>query len=495
MVNYYSYRRRIGPHAIFVRYLLAAFILFVLFISGCAQQTPDVWLTETEYSDFREIPGVTADEIAAIESLQANNSTLVFGMPEGVSSFHNEKGNLTGFSVFLCEWLSDLFDLSFAPRVYEWDDLLRGLSDLEIVFTGALAPASDYIAYQTGPIAERTIITVSLDSYATEHTQTHHRIPAYGFIVGSGVRNTFMNMVDLSYSTVLFPNYTSAYDALMNNEYDMLIVDSDAEVVFQQYPDLKIETFSPIVYNMVTLSTSDPTMSPIISVVQKYLDVGAGFDLAEMQARGKTAFLRYQLYHMLTDEERAYFDLHQNPAAVIPVAIDSDNYPNSFFNDQADEWQGIVIDILDRIETITGFTFGTVNTKDDSWSTILGMLEDGTAALTGELIPTPEREGRFLWAKEAYQIDYYALLSSADLPNINIRQVGNLRVGVMAETAYAEVFSTLFPYHERTVYYYSMNDMFNALAGGEIDLLMASRNQLLSATNYMEMTGIKENMV
>ena len=495
MVKYSPLKRNIAPAALFRRYLIAAMILFVLFVAGCAPVTPQVTLAETEYMHYTEIPGVTEEEIAAIEALQTISAPLVFGMPEGVSCFENERGALTGFSVFLCDWLSELFDLDFIPEIYEWDDLLRGLASRDIVFTSALSPASDYIAYQTGPIAERTIITVKLDTPAAGDSYAHFGIPAYGFIVGSGVRNAFMAMADLSYTTVMFPNYASAYEALAAGEYEMLIVDSDAEIVFQKNSNLRIEPLTPVTYNMVTLSTSDPAMSPVISVVQKYLDVGAGYDLADMQARGQTAHLRYQLYNMLDDDERAYFDLHQNPAAIIPVAIDADNYPNSFFNDQADEWQGIVIDILEEIETITGFTFGTVNTRYDSWGTILAMLENGTAAMTGELIPTPEREARFIWADEAYQIDYFALLSSADLPNINIRQVNNLRVGVMADTAYEEVFFALFPHHERTVFYLSNNEGFTALARGEIDLLMASRNLLLNATNYMEMTGIKENLV
>jgi len=495
MVNYYLRTGIVGPVAFIKRCLCAALVLAVLLAAGCSAPPPQVMLDDTVYTDFRDIPDVTEEEIDAIEKIQAAGAPLVFGMPEGMSCFTNERGELTGFSVLLCEWLSDLFGLTFVPETYKWNELLQKFAARDIDFTGALSPVNDVTVFQTEPIAEQAIITVKLEKAAAGQIVSGYRDAAYGFIEGSGVKKAFEAVTDLSHIALMFPTYYSAYTALANGDYDMLIVDSDAEIVFQKYENLVIEPLVPTVFNPVTLSTTDPALSPIISVVQKYLVVGAAFDLDDMQMRGNTAYLRYQLYSMLNVEERAYFDLHQNPAAITPIAIDPDNYPNSFFNEQEDEWQGIVIDILDEIETITGFTFGTVNTKDDQWSVILNKLESGVAALTGELIPTPEREGRFLWTDEPYQVDHYALLSSADLPYINVRQVGNLRVGVMAHTAYEEVFFTLFPHHEKTVLYYSNTEMFNALGKGEVDMIMASRNQLLNATNYMEMTGIKENLV
>ena len=497
MVNLYRFLDNARPIAFFRRCLCAALVGVLLLMAGCQAQTTHTALAEISYTNFRDIPEVSRDEIAAIEKLQQSGESFVFGMPEGISCFPNERGELTGFSVFLCEWLYNLFGLQFTPQIYEWDELVRGFAGRSITLTGAFSVTVDNTdtIFQTEPIAENSIITIMLENPVLRPAGSDTWTSFYGFIEGSGVIHAFEASEGNTHPARMYSTYSSAFEALRNGDIDKLIVDRDAEIFFKSYPGLRIETLYPPVYNLVTLSSSDPAMVPIISVLQKYLDVGAGFDLADMQARGNIAYSRHLLYSMLNEEERTYFDLHQNPAAVIPVAIDPDNYPNSFFNEQEDEWQGIVIDILDEIETITGFTFGTVNTKDDQWSVILALLESGGAALTGELIPTPERQGRFLWTDEPYQVDYYALLSSADLPYINMRQVGNLRVGVMAETAYEEVFFDIFPHHGKTVLYYSNTEMFNALARGDIDLLMASRNQLLNATNYMEMTGIKENMV
>jgi len=467
-------------------------------MSGCTTQTPQLSLAETDYTNFRDIPGVSRDEITAIETLRQSGESFVFGMPEGISCFPDERGELTGFSVFLCEWLYELFDIEFTPAVYKWNELVRGFSGRDIHLTGAFSVIEDDTAtvFQTEPISENALISIVLDDPAVRPAQSGAWVSFYGFIEGSGVIYAFeASEGNIIHPARMYPTYNSAYEALKSGDIEKLIVDDDAKIIFQSRPGLKIEALDPSVYNLVTLSSSDPEMAPVISVVQKYLNLGAAYDLADMRARGNKAHLRYQLYNMLNDEERAYFDLHQNPAAVIPIALESDNYPNSFFNEQADEWQGIVIDIITEIEAITGFTFGTVNSKNDNWSTVLAMLEDGTAAMTGELIPTPERENRFLWADSAYQTDYFALLSSADLPNVNIRQVSQLRVGVMVNTAYAEYFYELFPNHELVIKYTSNYEGFQALANGEVDLLMATRNLLLNATNYMEMTGIKENLV
>ena len=497
MVNFYHFLKHLGPVAYLRRCLCAALVIILLLISGCSAQTPQAVIAETDYTNFRDIPGVTRDEITAIETLKQNGESFVFGMPEGISCFPNERGELTGFSVFLCEWLYGLFGIEFTPAVYKWNELVRGFSGRDIHLTGAFSVIADDTdtIFQTEPISENALITIVLDGSALPPARSDNWVSFFGFIEGSGVIHAFEASEGITHPARMYPTYYSAYEALKNGDIEMLIVDSDAEIVFQALPGLTIEALDPSVYNLATLSSSDPAMAPVISVVQKYLAYGASYDMADMQARGNKSHLRYQLYNMLNDKERAYFDLHQNPAAVIPIALESDNYPNSFFNEQADEWQGIVIDILTELEAITGFTFGAVNSKNDNWSTILAMLEDGTAAMTGELIPTAERENRFLWADVAYQTDYFALLSSADLPNINIRQVSSLKVGVLINTAYSEYFFELFPNHENFIEYSNNYDGFRALANGEVDLLMATRNLLLNATNYMEMTGIKENLV
>jgi len=447
-----------------------------------------------EYADYKVIPGVTAGENEAIEHLRASNAAFVFGMPEGAACFRRMgDGTLDGYAVLLCSWLSELFGLTFTPALYEWDALLNGIDAREIHFTCAISSSLNGEIFKTEPIAERTVITVTRDSVNLSDLGKTRPL-VYGFIEGSGVESVVVPIVGYS-QAVRFPTYASAYGGLESGEVDAILLDSDAESVFSTNMNVRIEPLSPVVYNMVSLSTADPTLAPIISVVQKYLENDAAKILVDLNTRGREVYLRHKLYLMLDEDERVYLRLHQNPAAVIPMAMEYDNYPNSFYNEQVGEWQGIVMDIIKEIEAVTGFTFGIANSKNDNWKAVLEMLENGTVAFTGELIRTPEREGRFLWTDEGYLTDNYALLSSADFPDINIGQVLRLRVGLLAETAYAELFYSLFPGHPNVIVYNNNYDGFNALVGGDIDLLMATRNLLLSATNYLEITGIKANLV
>ena len=388
-------------YRIMKRCLCAFFCSIIIFLAGCSSARPRVSSDIVEYKHYKEVPGVTSEEIAAIEDMRARGAAFVFGMPEGEACFRRADGALAGHAVLFSAWLSDLFDIAFTPVIYELDALRNGVMERTISFTGASSP-----------------------------------LPQEG----------------------IFKTASS-------------------------------------IYNMVPLATADPALTPIISVVQKYLDSDAAGKLAELDAKGKTARLGFLLYQMLDEDEREYMKLHQNPAAVIPIAIVYDNYPNTFYNEKAGEWQGIAMDTLREIEAITGFTFGVVNSKRDNWSTVLTMLENGAGALTGELIRTSAREGRFLWTDTAYQVDNYALLSSADLPNINIMQVSRLRVGLLANTAYEELFYEMFPGHLFTTVYDNNDAGFKALTDGSVDLLMATRNLLLNTANYMEMTGIKINLV
>ena len=477
------------------RRIYALLSLLAVLFAGCGAAAQHSFVVN-DYTDFREIPGVAAHEIAAIENLQSAGRPFVFGMPAGVACFKTEAGALDGFSVLLCERLSELLGIQFIPKIFEFDELSAGLATLDIQFTGAF-PSSfggDKL-YSTDPIAERIIMTVSRNGTLNAAEQDKKDPPVFGFIEASGIEGVFASSTLRPHTSVRYPTYNSAYVGLANGVIDAIVVDSDAEAVYSMYQDIKLEPFSPSIYNMVALTTSDPTLIPVISVVQKYLESDATYSFSNLTAKGYKAYLRHKLYLSLDEEERAYMKLHQNPAAVIPIALSTDNYPNSFFNEQEQEWQGIAVDIIKEIESITGFTFSSINSKNDNWPEIMEMLENGSVALVNELIRTPAREGRFLWADAAYQIDYNALLSGADTPDINIRQVDRMRVGLLTNTGYAELFYELFPEHPDTVLYDNNYDAFNALAKGDIDLLMASRNLLLNATSYLEMTGIKANLV
>jgi len=114
-----------------------AIVLLIQF-SACGNQAalpPD---DRYQYASFRDIPGITGDEINAVEALQKEYASFIYAMPLSVEAFESANGEVRGFTASFCEWLTNLFGIPFQPRLYEWLDLLAGLETLEISFSGEL---------------------------------------------------------------------------------------------------------------------------------------------------------------------------------------------------------------------------------------------------------------------------------------------------------------------------------------------------------------------
>jgi hypothetical protein len=79
-------------------------------LSGCADRTAgdsDIAI----FTSFRDIPGITEEEIAAIEQLQRTRNNFRLSSLYGTEMFVGEDGRIAGFSAHLCRWLSELFEI------------------------------------------------------------------------------------------------------------------------------------------------------------------------------------------------------------------------------------------------------------------------------------------------------------------------------------------------------------------------------------------------
>ena len=483
---------RVGIMCLFRRIACAALLLcIVLPLAACAQSTTTDTVPElTPLSSFHDIPGITPVETAAIESLIASHERFSFAMMLGSDCFYDDNGVLQGFSPLVCAWLSDIFGVPFDPVIVEWDELQNGLRLQEYDFTSD-TPASwrDENGYfMTDAIAERSIRLFLAPGVNAETSSLR-----CGYLEGSVVVSELSSLLEPGSILVPVANLTQANNMLLSGDIDAFIGQETAEPVITA--QAAITTIPSVTYNTFSIATRNPAYRLIISAIQKYLESGGGYELNMLEETGNYLYLRRQLIASLTDEERAYLAVHQNPAAIIPVGIEFDNYPYSFYNAREGQWQGISVDLLAEMEKLTGMHFGYINSRNTDWATILSMLKSGEFAMTTELIRTPEREGQFLWAEAPYVIDNYALLSLSEYPNLNPSQVPRARVGLVIDTAYAEAFHELYPNHAYTVEYETTLAAFDALERGEVDLVMMARNLLLSATNYLERTGIKENLL
>ena len=476
--------------------VLLVCILAIIGLCHCkeaSQQKP----APPVYSDYRMIPGVTPEEIKQIEALKLSHKSFVYGMCATSETFYDPEGNIGGYSKFFTEWMSNLFGIPFVPAIVEWDKLISSLTSGAIDFSGDLASTPERLKayYMTGPIAERSIKIFRLIDTDTLEDILKRRPPNFAFYEGANTRALVTAVAEYPFNAVMVNNNNEVVQKLRSGEVDAFLIDAAMEEGLRIYEDVVALDFFPLIYTPVSLATRQSELAPIISVMQKYLDQGAIYQLIELYNKGQNEYRRHEMYQKLSTPERAFISRHLRGNKPILIANETSNYPASFYNAQEGKWQGIAHDVLKEVSMLTGLRFVPVNGPQDNWHTVLGKLESGEAAMITELLHTKERDNKFLWTFEPYIYDQYAFLSLVDHPDISINQVLHSRIGLLYGAAYTEVFHAWFPNHPNTVTFKRTEDIFDAMENGEIDLFMATKNLLLLVTNYMEKPGFKANFV
>jgi signal transduction histidine kinase/FixJ family two-component response regulator/ABC-type amino acid transport substrate-binding protein/HPt (histidine-containing phosphotransfer) domain-containing protein len=440
------------------------------------------------FASYRDIPGVTQGEVEAVERLRAARPALVYGMGLSTECFRREDGEIGGFAVLFCGWLTDLFGLSFQPRIYEWDQLLAGLRNRQIDFTGVLTPTPERLGryFMTSPITVRIIKYLRLSDGESLAEILRSRPPRLIFLEGSSTFRQVWRLLPAGCVTSFVRGYAQALAELRRGAADALVFENVGEAAFAGDEDIVSEDFFPPCFSPVSLATANPELAAVAAVAQKALDAGGGEQLARLYERGNKDYLRHKFRLRLTEEEKSYLQARLDSGQAIPVGLESDHYPSSFYNHDEREWQGVVPDLLAEMESLTGLRFRRAHEGIVPWDRLYGMLENGEIALLSDLVRTPEREGRFLWTGEPLLRDRYALLSRLDHRNVDINNIFNARVGFLRNTDFAEIFRQWFPDHSRAREYGSLAEATEALERGEVDLLMASENTLMAITNLME---------
>jgi signal transduction histidine kinase/CheY-like chemotaxis protein/ABC-type amino acid transport substrate-binding protein len=466
-------------------------------LSGCGREAPLPRQNEyLLYTSYRDIPEVSEEEIAAIESLRASTGGFVYGMSLSTETFYNEDNEVAGYSALFCDWLTGLFGIPFKPAIYEWNDLIAGLESREIDFSGELTATEERREkyYMTSAIVERPVKFMRLAGRELPEI-VKSRPLRYAFLEGTVTYNQVAVLEQRPFEVFFTGDYQTAYSMLKKNQIDAFFDEGVVEAAFDSFDDVVAEEFLPLIYSPVSLASQNPRLEPFISVVEKAIQSGGAYQLSGIYNQGHEDYLRHKLFARLDAEERDYIldRIHANRP--VPVAAEYDNYPLSFYNTREREWQGIAFDVLTRIKALTGLSFVMANREAVEWPDLLDMLERGEAAMITELIRSEEREGRFVWPDVPFQTDYYALLSRSEYKHININEVLYSRIGLIKNTAYAETFYLWFPKHPAAREYISTGEAFKALERGEVDMVMATRNLLLSLTNLQEHPGFKVNFV
>ncbi|MDR0331004.1 MAG: transporter substrate-binding domain-containing protein, partial [Chitinispirillales bacterium] len=390
--------------------ITAAAVSAALFGCGKAQRPPEPIGAESPFASFRDIPDITAEEIAAIEALQKKYGSFVYGMPPTAEAFFDAKsgGEVMGFSALFCEWLTNLFQISFNPALYAWSDMIGGLERREIDFTGDLMATDERRAsyLMTDAIAVRSLALFRISGAPPISIIAGSRPPRFAFLKNSAAFAAVNAAAEMSFDSVFVSGFPEAYEALASGEADAFISADISEASFIAYGNVVSEAFFPMVYSSVSLSTQSPELAQVVSVVQKALrHGGTRHYLAGLYQAGNNEYRRHKLFARLSEEERAYL---RNTASV-PMVARYFNYPIDFYNTYEKKWDGLVFDVLREVEELTGLAFVVVNGKNANLTELYEMVRVGEAHIVPEMIISNERKEHYIWTEHKFIADQYAL--------------------------------------------------------------------------------------
>jgi len=469
---------------------LTAVLLLLLFCGHSAATQP---AEPVKFSSFIEIPGVTPDEVTAIEALKAKKNSFVYGMNEGIEAFYGQNGEINGYAALFCEYLGQIFGIPFKPSIHEWGDLVAGLEDGSIDFTGEMTATDERrkTYFMTDAVAERSIRYFRMKKSPPLEYIEESRPLRYAFLDGAVTHGYVAPFIDKNTEIFFVSDYKEVRAMLESGAVDAFFEENTAWAFFEAYGDMAAKDFEPLIYNPVSMSTRNPELAPAISVVQKMLKSDGVRYLVEMYQKGEHEYTTFRFSSILNAEERAYI----NSRPVVRVAAEYDNYPISFYNVHEQDWQGVFFDVLKELEALTGISFEIVNDMHTDWAELLKMLEDGRASMVSELIPSEERHGRFLWPQTPLLWDRHALISKKSYHNVSINEILYVRVGMIKGTIHADLFNAWFPGHPNTVEYENSDYAFEALEKGGVDLVMTNKSMILVLTNYMGLPDYKINVL
>ncbi|MCL2269781.1 MAG: transporter substrate-binding domain-containing protein [Treponema sp.] len=479
------------------RIIFLIFVVLLFTVSGCRKAAVDQDNEPVRIASFRDIPGATEGEILAVEALKKEYDFFVYGMTMTTESFidpYGSNGEIKGYSALFCRWMTDLFGIQFKPVLFDWGYLFDGLASGDIDFTGDLMATDERrkTYYMTEPIAQRSLKSFKIAGRPDIHEIIGSRLPRLVFLDASAVFDRVSEVAEYEFEAVFVSKTNAAYDLLKNNKADAFLVMGISEASFDEFGDVVAETFLPLVYNSASMSTQNPKLEPVISLVEKLLQHGSTHRyLIELYEAGYQEYCKNKLFTQLTYDEHAY--IQNNP--VVKIGVDPGNYPACFYDKREKQWRGIFFDILKEVEILTGLSFERANDEKTEWPVIYQMLVSGEVAFVPEFTQTAERAGQFVWPDTVQMVDYYALISKSDLPNIKVNEILHHKVGMAKNTAYGAIFRKWFPDHMYSVEYESMEDAFMALQNGEVDMVMANQKRLLYLTHYQELPDYKANIL
>jgi len=463
--------------------LLSAIFLSII-LSACKDRSLEQSSDLNVFSSYRDIPGITEDEILAITALREQYSYFIYGMPLSIEMYKNHNGEISGFSVFITDWLTELFGIPFKPALFDRFDLYERLSRGEVSFTGELTstPERQKRFSMTDFIALRNLMIFRLYGGRPLEEIAKERPVRTGFIEGAAtIKTATGEMAKGSFEIVELSEFYDVYDALRSGKIDAFYYSMPAEINFIQHPDIVSERFFPLRFMPVSIATQDTNLKAVISVIDRALqNVDMRRNINEWHRQAQFEYGKFKFRSQLSEEERRF--IADSPTVFINAY--SSHYPISFYCRREDKWRGIFPYIFNAISELSGLRFEYLTCEKSENAQCFSQIIFANELASGfELLPRMKISDR------------YALISNVDLPDLRIYDVLYHRVGLARNTLSAETFEKWFPFHNNTVYYDCIANAFDALINGDVDLVMAKYENLWYLSNYLELPNFNANII
>ena len=471
-----------------LRTLLVAALVFAMICSPM----PVMAEFHTAPATFRDIDGITAAEIEAVEAVLAGREYFTFAAILSEELFYTLDGEYAGFSAGFNQWLTSFFGVPFIPRIVEWPELLAGLEDGSIDFTTQLSrnPARLEFLRMTDPVVLRHVAYVKrTDSPLL--TELPHK-PRLAFNYGGTAMYSVMDSGAFDeFEAVFVGGRGEAAELILAGEIDAFF-GAAAFSIYLTYPDLTAHRFYPAPLSHGSFSTQNAELYPIVDMVQRFISNDGLALIGGLYAEGMQDFRRHQLDRAISVSARAFIE--SNP--VISVGAMCFDYPVSFFNPYDNEFQGIAIDILREIEAITGLQFEIVDyCHQRTLPDMLEMLEANEISIITGIIRPYELEGRFLHTQNHIFPSNLALISNTDYFNVGLNEVLYAHVGLVTDGIYQAVFCEHFSEHPNVTGFGDVETLLNALMDGHVDMAFVCRSRLLYLNNFLGNPNFWANIV
>ena len=485
--------------------IISFFFLSIIIccITSCVKESKKAAIDINSIKSYKDLPFVTDYEVTLIEALKSKRSSFSFGqlMKTKESFMFLSLDGTSGFTTMLCNLLTGLFDIPFEPNSYTWESLKNEFDSKKIDFTTEITPTSNRVTYyyMTFPIAQRSlgVFTYNLRKDPVEITNEKDlNNLKIGFLEETTLEKAIYDYYpDLFFKKIEFKSISALNNALKAGAIDAYILDDIDYFEIKENNSVAVtKNILPLAYNPISIATSNSELEPIIIVLNKYISSGGSDKIFELYKTNNFRYEKYELRKSFSKKEVAYLNNIEAKNSKIRIALEYDNYPKCFYNENEKEFQGIVPDILAEISLLTGIQFEIVNDKTATFVEMLEMLKNNEVSLISELMYAESMKDYFYWTAKPYAVSQFALLSKIDVPRVEMFQIVQKIVGVDRESANAYAYNDLFSDNNNIIFYDTTVDAQDALIKGEVDLLMSNNYGLLAMTNYREKTGYKINL-